>query len=60
MLLYAPIPALILIGWAAVAVIWYLRVVRRFGGVTGDLAGWFLMITELGFALSLALGGKLL
>ncbi len=60
MLLYAPIPALILTGWAVVAIIWYLRVVRRFGGVTGDLAGWFLMIMELGFALSLALGGKLL
>jgi adenosylcobinamide-GDP ribazoletransferase len=36
-----------------------MRVVGRFGGVTGDLAGWFLQVTELGFAIALAVGGKI-
>jgi adenosylcobinamide-GDP ribazoletransferase len=35
-------------------------VARRFGGVTGDLAGWFLQVCELGLMLTLAIGGRYL
>ena len=33
---------------------------RRFGGVTGDLAGWFLQVTELVLTAVIVIGGKLL
>ena len=33
---------------------------RNFGGVTGDLAGWFVQITELVLAAVIVLGGKML
>ena len=33
---------------------------KQFGGVTGDLAGWFLQVTELVLAAVIVLGGKLL
>ena len=33
---------------------------RQFGGVTGDLAGWFLQVTELALAAVIVIGGKLL
>lgn len=33
---------------------------RQFGGVTGDLAGWFLQITELVLAAVIMIGGKVL
>jgi adenosylcobinamide-GDP ribazoletransferase len=59
MLWLAPASSVIALIWAAAAVLLYMRVVKRFGGVTGDLAGWFLQVCELGFALSLALGGKI-
>lgn len=55
----APASSILALSWAAAAVLLYMRVVRRFGGVTGDLAGWFLQVTELGFAIALALGGKI-
>jgi len=32
---------------------------RQFGGVTGDLAGWFVQITELALTAVIVLGGKL-
>lgn len=59
MLWAAPLSATFAFLWAAAAVLLYMRVVERFGGVTGDLAGWFLQVLELGFALALALGGKI-
>jgi adenosylcobinamide-GDP ribazoletransferase len=55
----APASSILALGWAAVSVLYYMRVVGRFGGVTGDLAGWFLQVTELGFAIALAVGGKI-
>ena len=55
----APTGSIIALSWAAVAVLLYMRVVKRFGGVTGDLAGWFLQVTELGVAIALAVGGKI-
>ena len=33
---------------------------RQFGGVTGDLAGWFLQVTELALTAVIVIGGKLL
>ncbi len=33
---------------------------RRFGGVTGDLAGWFLQVTELALTAAVVIGGKLI
>lgn len=33
---------------------------RQFGGVTGDLAGWFLQVTELVLTAVIVIGGKLL
>lgn len=33
---------------------------RRFGGVTGDLAGWLLQVAELALAFAIVMGGKLL
>lgn len=59
MLWICPVSSGMALGWAAVAILMYLRVIKRFGGVTGDLAGWFLQISELGFALALALGGRI-
>ena len=32
---------------------------KNFGGVTGDLAGWFLQVTELALTAVIVLGGKL-
>ena len=33
---------------------------RQFGGVTGDLAGWFLQVTELALTAAIVIGGKLI
>ena len=33
---------------------------KQFGGITGDLAGWFLQITELTLTAVIVIGGKLL
>ena len=55
-------------GWLALAClavavlyIWYYRhmAYKQFGGVTGDLAGWFLQISELMISAVIVLGGKL-
>ena len=32
---------------------------KNFDGVTGDLAGWFVQITELALAAVIVLGGKI-
>lgn len=56
-------------GWLAAAVVLvalacllgYRRMAyRQFGGVTGDLAGWFLQVTELCCVAAVVMGGKLL
>ena len=55
-------------GWLALAClltaglcVWYYRhmAYKQFGGVTGDLAGWFLQVTELALTAVIVLGGKL-
>ncbi|MBQ8159720.1 MAG: adenosylcobinamide-GDP ribazoletransferase [Clostridia bacterium] len=33
---------------------------RQFGGVTGDLAGWFLQVTELALSAVIIIGGRLI
>ena len=59
---------LVLGGWlgiaclaaAALCLMCYKRMAyKNFGGVTGDLAGWFLQITELVLTILVVLGGKL-
>ena len=43
------------------ALAWYRHVaLSRFGGVTGDLAGWFLQWAELAMLTMLVVGGMLL
>lgn len=56
MLLIHPVYAAGSIG-AAVFCFWYYRIMayRSFGGVTGDLAGWFLQICEGGILLAIVL-----
>ena len=45
---------------AALCVIYYRHMAyKQFGGVTGDLAGWFLQVTELVLTAVIVLGGKL-
>lgn len=42
-------------------IFYYCRMARKqFGGVTGDLAGWFLQMAELALTAALVIGGKLL
>lgn len=57
------------IGWltllcaaaAALCVLGYRRMAyRQFGGVTGDLAGWFLQVTELVLTAVIVIGGRML
>ena len=52
--------ALACLATAAICV-WYYRhmAYKQFGGVTGDLAGWFLQVTELALTAVIVLGGKL-
>ena len=47
---------------AAILCAWYYRHMsyKQFGGITGDLAGWFLQITELTLTAVIVIGGKLL
>ena len=46
---------------ALIVVLAYKRMAyAQFGGVTGDLAGWLLQVTELALMFALVLGGKLL
>ena len=46
---------------AALCFAYYRRMAyKNFGGVTGDLAGWFVQITELALAAIIVLGGKII
>jgi len=48
------------LGGCALVLLCYRRMAMKyFGGVTGDLAGWFLQITELTLAALILVGGKL-
>lgn len=47
MVVLGGIPAGAALAGALIAALLYGRLVRRFGGTTGDLAGWFLMVCEL-------------
>ena len=45
---------------AALCALFYKRMAyKQFGGVTGDLAGWFLQITELVLTAVIVMGGKI-
>ncbi|MBO4470162.1 MAG: adenosylcobinamide-GDP ribazoletransferase [Clostridia bacterium] len=46
---------------AALCLLYYRHMAyKQFGGVTGDLAGWFLQVTELVLTAVIVMGGKLL
>ena len=46
---------------AVLCVLGYRRMAyRQFGGVTGDLAGWFLQVTELALTAVIVIGGRLI
>ena len=53
------------VGCAAVAAailvyLWYIQMARReFGGLTGDLAGWFLQVCELGCLAAMVLAREI-
>jgi len=51
---------LLCMGAAALMTVYYRHMAYKyFGGVTGDLAGWFVQITELALTAVIVLGGKL-
>ena len=56
MVLLAPVPGLWGLAGGAAAVLHYRLVCRDFGGTTGDLAGYFLTLCELGILLGATLG----
>jgi len=48
------------LGAAGICLLYYRHMAyKQFGGVTGDLAGWFVQVTELALAAVIVLGGKL-
>ena len=50
-----PAAGLLCIGGAVLSFVWYYRIsMKQFGGITGELAGWFLQICELSAAICLA------
>ena len=56
MVLLAPVPGLWGLAGGAAAVLHYRLVCRDFWGTTGDLAGYFLTLCELGILLGATLG----
>ena len=56
-----PAAGLLCIGGAVLSFVWYYRIsMKQFGGITGDLAGWFLQICELSAAICLAVIEKIM
>lgn len=56
-----PAAGLLCIGGAVLSFVWYYRIsMKQFGGITGDLAGWFLQICELSVAICLAVIEKIM
>ena len=61
MILLAPGVGLAAVAAAVGCFIFYRAMAyKHFGGITGDLAGWFLCLAEVAVALIAAIGGKLL
>ena len=45
---------------AILVYLWYIQMARReFGGLTGDLAGWFLQVCELGCLAAMVLAREI-
>lgn len=58
LLILDPVPAGAVLVVGAGAYIYYCHMAQqKFGGITGDLAGWFLQVAELCMLLALAVGG---
>ena len=61
MVIAAPLPGLLAVAGAVATFFYYRRMsLKHFGGITGDLAGWFLCVCEAVIALLAAIGGRLL
>lgn len=61
MILYEPIAGCVAVGAALLTFAYYGWMSRRtFGGITGDLAGWFVTVTELVCPLALAVANCIL
>ena len=60
-LVWADLPTALLMLFAALALSFYFRhmVYARFGGMSGDLAGWFIETSELLFAVAIVIGGRI-
>jgi adenosylcobinamide-GDP ribazoletransferase len=55
-----PMGAICLVAAAVIALLWYERMSKsQFGGITGDLAGWFLQMCELLMAGMIVVGDVL-
>lgn len=53
--------ALLCLAAAGACTLYYRQMAyKHFGGITGDLAGWFVQVTELVLALGIVVGGKIL
>ena len=57
---YIPLILVLLLGVACSKEEAVVTTYKQFGGVTGDLAGWFLQVTELVLTAVIVMGGKLL
>ncbi|MFV0528831.1 MAG: adenosylcobinamide-GDP ribazoletransferase [Lachnospiraceae bacterium] len=57
----SPLYALVSLGVTGILYVYYYRMaVDKFGGITGDLAGWFLQLEELLFAMAVIVTGLFL
>lgn len=58
LLFYSMLPGILCIGTAGLVFFWYYRMSKReFGGITGDLAGYFLQLCELALLGAAVLSG---
>lgn len=61
MCLFHPASGILCTGGACLIFVWYYRMSKtKFGGITGDLAGWFLQVCELSTAVCLAVIGNIM
>lgn len=60
LMLYRLLGAVCLAAGALLAMCWYWQLSKRqFGGITGDLAGWYLQVSECVMAVTVLIGDKL-
>jgi adenosylcobinamide-GDP ribazoletransferase len=58
MVYYQPVMGVILLGFVTVSYLWFSAMVKKqFGGITGDLAGFWLVLCETGIVTLVAVMG---